>query len=95
MIQRVFLITFNRYYPEHNGAAKIFHEDTNLAFKNTRARFYIINFRDAKQNITKVRKQGRTVIIPIKNISFSKKKLLCLKNKKRLRTVVNLFCSNT
>ena len=67
IIQRVFTITFNRYYPEHNGAAKIFHEDTNLAFKNTKARFYVINFRDVKQNITKVRKQGRTVVIPIKN----------------------------
>lgn len=67
MIQRVFTITFNRYYPEHNGAAKIFHEDINLAFKNTKARFYIINFRDVKQKTTKVRKQGRTVVIPIKN----------------------------
>lgn len=71
--QRVVTITFNRYYPEHNGAAKIFHDDISCAVKNTLTRIYVINLRDIKEKITNVRKQGRTVVIPITvNGIFSK-----------------------
>ena len=59
------VITYNRYFPEHNGAARIFHEDMNLYRTRNDGRIYILNFRPKFMDHSKVRKQGRTIVIPI------------------------------